>query len=533
MTGASFGGSNAARCEDCGFDFYTERLAEMHAASTGHMARRYCDPCRTLFDDPRALHRHQWNDISNHQPHDPLPGAPSEISLSPFAGQPPVPPSHWYHWRLHGDVQDASTSFNQPYTDHDIVPPHIDRPTPAQQHAECFQSGFSISSEARSLPTNPALPTRPVDASQQYAESATSHGASPRELRPQSRSYPDGGIVDSQKPSDRRDNIGPPEPRSLVFLTPPQYPYVDVSPAGSVHHGNNEYMLFSTADQELLFQAVKLRRVSIPRLAQKKFLTPSNYGSWARLSTSPGMNPADFIVAPARSNRLSRRVVALDCEMVSVLHGRPQDKGERSELAQLCAIDVLTGEVLIDKLIRPRERVTNWRTRWSGVSWAAILAASSSGRLLHGWKSARTELLRYIDSDTILIGHDIIGDVQILRLAHANIVDTSVQTAEAVWGEAERFDRIWSLKDLAKSLTNLSIQAGKKGHDCVEDTFATREVALWCIRCPKELEAWANRTRADLQRKKIEAEKKRFEKLKMLEKECKSRDGLGSDAKSD
>lgn len=194
--------------------------------------------------------------------------------------------------------------------------------------------------------------------------------------------------------------------------------------------------------------------------------------------------------------------------MVGVQYGRPPEIRERSELAQICAVDVLTGQILIDKLVRPSERVVDWRTRYSGVSYPAIKAAEASGRLLRGWQAARAELLSYIDADTILVGHGLHNDLHVLRLAHSKIVDTALQTAEAVYGENGRFGRIWGLKELAKELTNLAIQAGKRGHDCIEDTLATREIALWCICSPRELAGWSLRTKLELEQRRIERERK-------------------------
>lgn len=54
-------------------------------------------------------------------------------------------------------------------------------------------------------------------------------------------------------------------------------------------------------------------------------------------------------------------VVALDCEMVGTGPG-----GRCSELARCSVLDY-HGNVLYDKYIRPRQPVTDFRTRWSGI----------------------------------------------------------------------------------------------------------------------------------------------------------------------
>lgn len=307
--------------------------------------------------------------------------------------------------------------------------------------------------------------------------------------------------------------------KPLVFLDPPQYPLVHCQATGRMQHKNNQYSLYAPADQDVLYEALALRCHSKDRLLHKKFFTAENYSSWPQIRLSEGLNLKDFLTTPPPSARVTRRVVALDCEMVGVGFGSPENKRERSELAQLCAVDVLTGEVLIDKLVLPKERVVDWRTRFSGVSYPGILAAERNGRLLRGWRAARAELLNYIDGETIIVGHDLQNDLHVLRLAHGRIIDTTFQTAEAIYGDVKRFGRTWGLKDLAKVLTDLSIQVGKKGHDCVEDTLATREIALWCICFPAELATWSSRMRVELEKQFVQREKRLEEARKKREAE--------------
>ncbi|KAK6071967.1 arylamine n-acetyltransferase 1 [Seiridium cupressi] len=302
--------------------------------------------------------------------------------------------------------------------------------------------------------------------------------------------------------------------KPIVFLPSPVYPLVSCLPADRISNGKNQYSLFNSPDQEVIYQALRLRCHAESLLQQKRFLTAGNRSSWSDGRLPRGIDAADFLVTAQSSSKTIRRVVAIDCEMVGVRPSNPQEDKARSELAQLCAIDVLTGEVLIDKLVLPKETVVDWRTRYSGVSYPATRIAKAQGRLLHGWRAARTELLNYVDAETIIVGHSVLHDLQMLRLAHSKIVDTAFQTAESVFGDMKMCTRLWGLKELAKVLTNLSIQIGKKGHDCIEDTLATREIALWCICYPENLAAWAAAKREDLKKQKIEREKRLKEEAK-------------------
>ncbi|KAK6070671.1 arylamine n-acetyltransferase 1 [Seiridium cupressi] len=273
--------------------------------------------------------------------------------------------------------------------------------------------------------------------------------------------------------------------KPIVFLPSPVYPLVSCLPSDRISNGKNQYSLFNSPDQEVIYQALRLRCHAESLLQQKRFLTAGNRSSWSDGRLPRGIDAADFLVTAQSSSKTIRRVVAIDCEMVGVRPNNPQEDKARSELAQLCAIDVLTGEVLIDKLVLPKETVVDWRTRYSGVSYPATRIAKAQGRLLHGWRAARTELLNYVDAETIIVGHSVLHDLQMLRLAHSKIVDTAFQTAESVFGDMKMCTRLWGLKELAK-----------------------------CICYPENLAAWAAAKREDLKKQKIEREKRLKEEAK-------------------
>ena len=206
-----------------------------------------------------------------------------------------------------------------------------------------------------------------------------------------------------------------------------------------------------------------------------------------------------------------RAAVALDCEMVGIGNGR-------SEAVQVCAVDFLTGEVLIDTYVIPNERVYDWRTRVSGVSRGLLMDMKQRGRTLDGWEEAREMLWNYIDDDTVLIGQALSNDLDVLRMMHLQIVDSAILTKNEV---ELNCGRTWGLKVLCKKFLGIDIQTGKGGHVCLEDTFAVREIVLWCLRHPDRLKAWALEEREILKKEREAREAKR--KLEK-EKEKKARD---------
>lgn len=179
-------------------------------------------------------------------------------------------------------------------------------------------------------------------------------------------------------------------------------------------------------------------------------------------------------------------------------------EGNASELAQLCVVDFLTGETLINKLVQPTKRVIDWRSQYSGIQPSAMRRAVKNNQALRGWKEAQLELWKYIDSNTILVGHSMQHDLKALHLIHPRILDTSIMTRMAVDHECLRN---WGLKTLCAELLSRDVQNhGRAGHDCVEDTMATREVFLTCILQPEILARWAIVKRAEEQEKAAQRE---------------------------
>jgi RNA exonuclease 1 len=55
-----------------------------------------------------------------------------------------------------------------------------------------------------------------------------------------------------------------------------------------------------------------------------------------------------------------------------------------SELIRLSAIDYLTGEVLINNLVKPDQPMQHLNTKWSGVTWDQMNEAISEKTTLKG-----------------------------------------------------------------------------------------------------------------------------------------------------
>lgn len=183
--------------------------------------------------------------------------------------------------------------------------------------------------------------------------------------------------------------------------------------------------------------------------------------------------------------------IAIDCEMVEVRNGR-------QTLAFLSAINFLTGEVLISRYVLPDEDVIDWRHEFSGLTQSIMTSAVASGAALGSWREARDKLLEFVDNSTVLVGHSLNYDLEVLGICHSKVVDSAILTAETVYPSiisTKPLPRMWGLKTIAKDLLKLTIQNSNCGHDALEDAFAARDVLIWCIKNPEELKVWAENIR--------------------------------------
>jgi len=165
------------------------------------------------------------------------------------------------------------------------------------------------------------------------------------------------------------------------------------------------------------------------------------------------------------STNITQRL-AIDCEMVGT--GK---QGTNNELARVSVVNVF-GDVLYDKIVKPRDPVTDYRTDITG-----LVKASFAGATLY--KVAQKEVADLL-KDRIVIGHDVKHDFEVLGFSHPKhmIRDTAKYKPfkELSKGNTP------SLKKLAKEVLGLTVQEGV--HSSVDDAITTLKLyrthrAVW------------------------------------------------------
>ncbi|XP_043268488.1 uncharacterized protein [Venturia canescens] len=149
-------------------------------------------------------------------------------------------------------------------------------------------------------------------------------------------------------------------------------------------------------------------------------------------------------------------VYAIDCEMCFTRLGL--------ELTKVTVVS-LTGAVVYDTLVKPRDKIIDYNTRFSGIT-AEIMAQATKTL-----PDVQRDILSFIHAETVLVGHGLGNDLRALKIVHGNVIDTTV-----IYPHVRGFPIRRSLKAIARSVLGREIQVSK--HDSVEDARTAMEITI-------------------------------------------------------
>ncbi|KAG6885086.1 hypothetical protein C0993_005968 [Termitomyces sp. T159_Od127] len=156
--------------------------------------------------------------------------------------------------------------------------------------------------------------------------------------------------------------------------------------------------------------------------------------------------------------KLPGKYLALDCEMVGV-----GIDGTESSLARVSLVNFY-GAIQLDEFVRQRERVVDYRTRYSGIRETDMIKAKPFDDV----QKKVAELLK----DRILVGHAVYNDLKALLLSHPRPMIRDTQYYAGKYKVVK--SKYVALRNLVKQELDVVIQGGE--HSSVTDARATMAV---------------------------------------------------------
>ncbi|CAO0802730.1 unnamed protein product [Mucor circinelloides] len=159
-----------------------------------------------------------------------------------------------------------------------------------------------------------------------------------------------------------------------------------------------------------------------------------------------------------------KRLVALDCEMCKTVNGYA--------VTRVALVDRDNNQ-LINELVKPSEEITDYVTHISGVDAQSLIGINTT------LADIQKKIQKYVDGDTILVGHGLVNDMKCLKMRHPYIIDTAI-----IYHHKNGPPYKPSLRDLTVRYLKRTIQirdedkkpGEDKGHDPCEDAIASLEL---------------------------------------------------------
>ncbi|CAG2189106.1 REX1 [Mytilus edulis] len=188
--------------------------------------------------------------------------------------------------------------------------------------------------------------------------------------------------------------------------------------------------------------------LSLPQMILEDFPLPIYHGGYKKYAFSKDGYSTVSNQSP---------MFAIDCEMCVTT-------AKKYELTRVSVVNEKL-EVVYDSFVKPYNPITDYVTRYSGVTKAILDPVKT--RL----KTVQRFLHKTLPVDAIVCGQSLKGDLAALKLFHPYVIDTSV-----IYNLSGHRSQKTSLRRLAAHFLGKDIQSSDQGHSSVEDAITTMEL---------------------------------------------------------
>lgn len=216
------------------------------------------------------------------------------------------------------------------------------------------------------------------------------------------------------------------------------------------------------AEAACLFSLIERTRVH-HRFTDHYGSMPTHKDGWVSVPVRGKGEVQEHSLFPPKPTSL---LVAIDCEMVAT-------KSDDSALARVCACNA-EGKVLLDKLVKPPEEVTDARTNITRIKLEDLNAVE------YTLEDAQRDLLALCSPQTVLVGHTLFRDLIALRLDAPLVIDISY--LYALKGMPTRAASLLHLVEQVLGRSNFRGADGYAPHECLDDVRASMDILLTRLR---------------------------------------------------
>lgn len=217
--------------------------------------------------------------------------------------------------------------------------------------------------------------------------------------------------------------------------------------------------LFSSPPKKLEKPPISSYLATPEEMARSGYPEPEcgSQPGWITTSSSTSSRCTGGTDDAASDDPDQKHLVALDCEMVTTCSG--------PALARVSVV-ALGDAVLLDAYVKPAEEVTDYLTEFSGITKEMLDSATMT------LGDVQAKLLELLTAESILVGHSLENDFQVLRLVHRRVIDTAL-----IYPNSRGWPHRQSLQGLCTHFLKRKLDR-KSGHDSVADASAALQLAL-------------------------------------------------------